>query len=104
MTLDSVAIEKLLNEKAGLLLLDVRTPEEYVDGHIQGARNYNYYSPEFSVSMDRLDRDQPCLLYCATGKRSSKAREIMQKLGFQTVYQLDGGLRSWIKAGKPLAK
>jgi rhodanese-related sulfurtransferase len=104
MNLDTAATEKLMSEKAGLLLLDVRTPEEYVDGHIQGARNYNYYSPDFSTSMGRLNRDQPCLIYCATGRRSSKAREIMQKLGFQTVYHLDGGLHSWVKAGKPLAK
>ena len=76
-------------------LIDVRTPEEYSGGFIGTAVNINYNAPDFKLQISKLDREKPVLLYCAAGGRSGKASQILDSLGFKTIYDLKGGYRSW---------
>ncbi len=73
------------------LLLDVRTPEEYSEGHIEGALNLDIYDKQFSIELDKLDKTKPVYVYCKSGGRSSNASEIMKEKGFKEVYNLVGG-------------
>lgn len=94
---------KLLEDES-VLLLDVRTAEEVAQGQIKGAINLDFYSADFSQKLAALDPSKPVLVYCSAGKRSMQAAEMMQKLGFKTVTNLEGGLSPWTQAGFPLVK
>ena len=83
----------------GLVILDVRTPQEFADGHLAGAVNLDYQAAGFADDLGTLDRDAPYLLYCRSGNRSAQARELMRDLGFTEVYEIDGGINAWSQAG-----
>lgn len=96
--------EKLLKENKSVVVLDVRTPDEFKGGHIKGAKNVDFNSADFQKKLRSLDKKQPYLVHCASGGRSSKAREVMKGLGFESIYHLEGGMKAWEKAGKPVVK
>jgi rhodanese-related sulfurtransferase len=77
------------------LILDVRTPGEFMGGHIEHALNIDFNGPDFKNQISKLDKDQPLLIYCAVGGRSAKAALLMESLGFKKVYELKGGYRNW---------
>jgi rhodanese-related sulfurtransferase len=83
-------------------LIDVRTPEEYNQGHLKGALNYNINSSEFENQLSKLDKNKPVLVYCLSGGRSGSAAEIMADKGFTEVYNMQGGIMKWIAANKKL--
>jgi rhodanese-related sulfurtransferase len=85
-------------------IIDVRTPEEYNGGHIENAVNVNYNSGNFSDEISRFDKDRTYIIYCRTGARSAGARDIMKELGFQKIYNMDGGITDWIAKGLPVVK
>ncbi len=94
----------LIQENAGsadFVIIDVRTPEEFTDGHIAGAIVIDFYSMSFRNGLDVLDKDKTYLIYCRSGNRSGQARDIMEELGFKEVYDLGGGIVAWINAGLP---
>lgn len=79
----------------GIQLIDVRTPEEFSAGHIGGATNVNYNSPNFTeVVINDFDTARPVALYCRSGARSHHAAVLLTEKGF-TVYELDGGIKAW---------
>ncbi len=90
------------NPPEGLVVLDVRTPEEFAEGHLDGAIMIDFYGADFTDRLAELDRDRPYLLYCRSGNRSSQARQIMIDLGFTDVADIDGGILAWTQAGLPL--
>jgi phage shock protein E len=67
-------------------VIDVRTPEEYEEGHVIGAQLIDFQSDDFQQQIDELERDQAYVLYCRTGNRSGQAAELMHELGFTDVY------------------
>lgn len=73
-------------------ILDVRTPDEFCDGHLPGAKNIDIYNPSFQDELKKLDQEGTYLVYCRSGARSNSAMEIMKQLGFEEVYDLEGGL------------
>ena len=83
-------------EYSQYILVDVRTKEEFSEGCIQGAINIDYLAENFTIKIQELDLETPVLLYCRSGNRSSKAMKIMNELGFQEVYNLEGGIKGWI--------
>jgi phage shock protein E len=87
-----------------VVVLDVRTPEEFAAGHIAGATNINFRSPDFAKAVSGLNTNKTYLLQCATGNRSTQALPTFQKLQFQSLYHLDGGIKGWEKAGLPVEK
>ena len=94
--------ELLADPPNGLVVLDIRTPEEFDSGYIAGASNLDSYEPDFATSLDALDKELPYFVYCRSGNRSATAIETMKDLGFTEVYELDGGVVSWAEAGYPL--
>jgi rhodanese-related sulfurtransferase len=80
-------------------LIDVRTPYEYADGHIENARNIDVSVASFEAEIEKLDRDQAVFIYCGIGIRSAKAAAILRKKGFKYVYDLDGGYKDLVKVG-----
>lgn len=91
----------LAEPPAGLVVLDVRTPEEFAESHLAGAININVEGPDFASSLGNLDEGAPVFVYCRTGRRSANAISIMKDLDFTELYDLDGGIVSWIHAGLP---
>lgn len=90
------------NPPADLVVLDVRTPEEFAEAHLEGAILIDIYEPDFEARVAELDRDVPYLLYCRSGNRSQTARDIMDDLGFSDVSDIDGGISAWISDGYPV--
>ena len=78
-----------------VIIVDVRTPEEVAEGHLEGAINVDFRAENFFEQVDLLDRDQTYLLYCRSGRRSASALELMQANGFSKLYDLEGGFLAW---------
>ena len=93
--------EKLLAE-GGVLLVDVRTPKEFEEGHIPNAKLFPL--TELSQRLNELpsDKTQPILVYGGPGNRSSKAARMLYRNGYKDVYNLSGGMHAWIAAQKPI--
>lgn len=75
-------------------LVDVRTPEEFAQGHIPGAVNIDIQSPEFDKQVAQLDKTRPVAVYCRSGARSGKAAARLAAEGFE-LYNLNGGILGW---------
>lgn len=85
-----------------LVILDVQTPEEFAEGHIDDAIMIDFYSDDFADQLAGLDPDVPYVLYCRSGNRSGQTLAIMEQLGFTSVQDVDGGVLAWQEAGLPL--
>ena len=93
-----------LAQAGKVMVVDVRTPEEYAEGHIAGAKNVDFLESDFEKQVAALERDKTYLIHCASGSRSMGALPLFQKLGFTSLYHLDGGFSAWKRAGKPVTK
>ncbi|GAB4492438.1 MAG: hypothetical protein OHK0019_14350 [Saprospiraceae bacterium] len=94
------AFEKMLQTDKTVQLVDVRTAAEFASGHIENAVNYDIYKPDFEQNLAKLDKSRTVMVYCAAGGRSATAAQQLKKLGFTKVYDLQGGITAWKKAGK----
>lgn len=95
-------IAKFIKEKKTLIIIDVRTKEEYDREHFPKAKLINFFGSDFEKKLKGLDKSKAYLLHCQSGGRSRGALRKMQKLGFKEVYHLDGGILAWKKAGGEL--
>lgn len=83
-------------------LLDVRTPQEYAEGHIDGAMNINVQSDDFQrIAEKKLSKDSTILVYCRSGRRSMNAAEILTGLGYKVI-NLKGGIIEWKEERLPV--
>ena len=98
------AYELIYSHKNDLIILDIRTESEYIDGHINGAINIDFYSKDFREKLSKLDREKTYLLYCRTGNRTSKAISDFRELGFKKIYHLYNGISEWYNKGLPVYK
>src|SRR5690606_37115598 len=80
--------EKQLTKSADAQLLDVRTPEEYGEGHLAKAANIDYKSPDFKEKIAKLDKNKPVYVYCLSGGRSAAAANTLHESGFKEVYDM----------------
>jgi len=96
--------DEKLTSTAGAQLIDVRTPEEYIGGHIKGSFNLNWNSNEFERMAAALDKEKPLFVYCLSGGRSSSAASKLSSMGFKEIYELEGGIMAWNNAGKATEK
>ncbi len=104
-TLPPEQVLKIIRENKdnpNLVILDVRTPEEYQSGHIDGAINVDFYAPDFPQQLDKLDKNKVYVLYCRSGNRSGRTVPLMKQLGFREVYEIQGGISNWLRKGLPL--
>ncbi|WP_457610008.1 rhodanese-like domain-containing protein [Lutibacter sp.] len=76
-------------------IIDVRTPSEFKEGFIEGAKNINLKDDDFAKEITSLDKDKPVYIYCRSGHRSGIAAKKMIDLGFKEVYDLQGGILNW---------
>jgi rhodanese-related sulfurtransferase len=90
-------------EKADLVILDVRTPGEFAEGHIKGAVNLDVQSPNFEKKLRALDRKKSYLVYCRTGNRSRRAILSMKTLDFRSIFHMNEGIVMWKQQNLPLA-
>jgi len=92
------------SKNPGFVILDVRTPEEFESGHIEGAININYHTDTFIEDLNKLDKNKSYLVYCRTGRRSGDTVGIMTKQGFKELYRTDGDIVKWKSEGLPVVK
>ena len=77
-------------------LVDVRTPEEFLAGHIDKAKNINFNDPNFKQTIaSSLNKNKPVAIYCRSGRRSASALIILKEMGFKDIYDLEGGFLNW---------
>jgi rhodanese-related sulfurtransferase len=101
MNLDSVAFEAKTQE-LGVVILDVRTKEEFEEGHIANAININVESDTFLSEIAKLDKSKTYAVYCRSGRRSADAVAKMSNEEFISLANLNGGVIDWANAGLPL--
>ncbi len=85
-----------------VLLLDVRTKEEYTSGHIEGSVNIDIRKSSFLEEIAALPKNKKCIVYCQSGGRAGAALDIMKKRGFEDVRNLKGGIMEWKEKGLPV--
>lgn len=88
--------------ESGVITLDVRTPGEYAEGHLQNAQLIDFQSGNFENEILSLDKNATYAVYCRSGSRSGQAVKVMHDAGFHNVYNLNGGVIDWTNAGLPL--
>ncbi len=100
------AYEKIMNdnENPNLVLIDVRTPQEYEQVRLQNSILINYRDPNFKMEINKLDKNKTYIVHCRSGKRSGKACDIMQEMGFKEVYNVAGGILQWQEADLPVVR
>lgn len=87
-----------------ITLIDVRTPVEFEQGHLENSVNINIADPSFRDEIGKLDKSEPVYVYCKVGGRSAKAASLLREMGFEEVYDLEGGIRNWEKSGMKVVK
>lgn len=92
--------EKAVNQ----IIIDIRTPQEFSQGHIDGAVNINYYDSNFMDQIAKYDKNQPIFIYCRSGNRTSPASRKMADFGFTQIYDLEGGILYWMKNNNEIVK
>ena len=100
---DITKLEKLIEHQNGNIL-DVRTPEEWAEGIIDGALKINFYDDSFKTEVAKLDKNKTIYVYCKSGGRSANAADQILEMGFKKVINLEGGIKAWNKAGKQTVK
>ena len=88
-----------LKKDLKIVVVDLRTPEEFGAGHLAKAVNVNFFSEDFEKELAKLDRTKTYVMHCKSGGRSTKSLAIWEKLGFPKVLHLDTGVLGWQKAG-----
>lgn len=91
---DNTRFASKMKEK-NVVILDVRTPEEFQSGYIKGAILINVQSAGFDAAIQKLDKQKTYLVYCRSGARSMNAARKMKSAGFEQLYNLDGGIMGW---------
>ena len=101
-TVAPAAAAEVIATETDEVVLDIRTPEEYDQGIIEGAVNIDFYDDDFAVQLDTLDKDAHYVVYCNSGNRSGQANSIFEELGFTNVTEIDGGITNWYAEGLPV--
>jgi thioredoxin len=98
-TLEAKDFAAIINTTQNPQILDVRTPEEFAEEHIEKAANVNWLGDHFVVDAEKFNKSKPVFVYCKSGARTKKATEKLVQLGFKNIYELEGGFLKWSAAG-----
>lgn len=101
---ESNALIESHKSNANFVILDVRTPGEYAQGHLKQSQLLDFRAEGFEEKLNTLDKSKSYLIYCRSGGRSGMALKLMEKQGFQSVYNMDGGFNEWSRAEFPFEK
>ena len=85
-------------------IIDVRTPQEFREGHIEGAININYFDKTFLDQIAKYEKNEPLFIYCKSGNRSDQASKKIADFGFTKIYDLEGGILNWMKNNNEIVK
>lgn len=96
-------VEKLLMERKDVVVLDVRTADEFTAGHLAGAQNVDFFGKDFEKNVGAF-AGKSVIVHCASGRRSAQAVELLKKKGFPEIFHLTVGYKGWVAAGKPVTK
>jgi thioredoxin len=99
--LSPTEFSKQLKETENPTILDVRTPGEFSEGHIQNALNIDWNGSSFDAQVSKLDKNSTVFVYCLSGGRSGSAASQLRSNGFKNVLELDGGMMAWRSAALP---
>ena len=88
----------------GQVLVDIRTPQEFSQGYIEGSVNVNLFDANFLTEMAKFDKTKPIFLYCRSGNRTSSAAAKLAKEGFLEIYDLQGGISNWVNSNYQIHK
>lgn len=94
---------RLIESNPDLVIVDVRTPEEFATGYLEGAVNL-CVECDAQLLLDNLDPNDDILLYCRTGRRSANALGVLRENGYEKVYNMLGGITAWTNAGYPIVE
>ena len=109
-TLNTIAAQEaqtIIQQRGGqpnFVILDVRTPQEFAQGHLAGAVNLNFHAPTFRAQLEKFQKQHAYLVYCRSGNRSGKTLDMMRELGFAEAYNITGGIGAWAQKGLPISK
>ncbi len=104
-TLETVspdAAATVIADESAEIILDIRTPQEFSEGIIEGAVNFDFYEPSFASNLDKLDKAAHYVVYCRSGNRSAQAMSTFEDLGFTNITEIDGGIANWHSTGLPV--
>ena len=104
MEVNSKEVSTMLQKDTKLVVLDVRTAEEFNDGHVKGAINIDIRQPDALNKIDKLDRNAKYIVHCRTKHRSKMAVDHMLQSGFKNIYQMMDGYMGWAQNGLPAEK
>ena len=93
--IDKKTFAEKLKATENAQLLDVRSPEEYAENHLEKSKNVNWNGTEFIATAEKLDKTKPVFVYCKLGGRSKQACAKLAELGFKEIYDLQGGIIKW---------
>lgn len=99
--LSPAEFSKQIKETENPTILDVRTPGEFGEGHLQNALNIDWNGASFDAQVSKLDKNTTVFVYCLSGGRSGAAASQLRSIGFKNVLELDGGMMAWRSAGLP---
>ena len=100
----AVEAVELMKKDPAIVILDIRTPDEYATGHIPESINIDFKADNFEDELNTLDKNRTYLVHCRSGGRSSSSLKIFSKLGFKHIIHLDGGMMDWGKEQFPVEK
>jgi adenylyltransferase/sulfurtransferase len=92
-------LQRRMKSGEKVVVIDVRDPDEFRDGHIEGSANISRGFLEFRIGTAVSDPATPVVLYCQTGLRSVLAAKALRELGYATVINLQGGYQKWVQSG-----
>jgi rhodanese-related sulfurtransferase len=104
MEVTSTEVDSLLNKNSKFIVLDVRTPEEFADGHVRGAINIDVHQTDALDRINKLDKNAKYIVYCRTKNRSGVVVNNMMQNGFKTIYQMMDGIVGWNLNKLPVVK
>lgn len=112
-TISQVELMKLLSaqeaeqkttSESEFIVLDVRTPKEFNNGHINNAINISHNTVANNLSFLAEHKDKMIVVHCRSGRRAITAEKVLQENGFRNVRHLEGDMLGWVKAKLPLVK
>ena len=101
-SLSAKEFQDKITELGNVVILDVRTPDEFKGGTIENAVNADITSYDFTNVVQTLDKSTPVMVFCLSGGRSKDAAKALRNMGFNTVYELKGGILKWNAENLPV--
>lgn len=93
--LDATTFSAKIKQTPNAQIIDVRTPGEFTQSHIENAQNINISSSDFQQKVAKLNKDKAVFVYCLSGSRSSYGMNMLESMGFKEIYNLSGGMMKW---------